>query len=139
MQKKHIWIVITILYCAAIFITTASPSMTGNSTKSFIAEILKLTPEQAATLNFLFRKSVHLCAFGVLALLIYQCFDREKYVWPWILTIVYAATDELHQAFIPSRTGSIIDVGIDSLGAIIALTLARVYMEFRKSKLQKEH
>lgn len=48
--------------------------------------------------------------------------------WSWPLArlamcvaALYAATDELHQAFVPSRTGSAIDVLIDSAGAILGV------------------
>ena len=34
----------------------------------------------------------------------------------------YGALDELHQAFVPGRTASSIDLGYDFLGAALALT-----------------
>jgi len=36
---------------------------------------------------------------------------------------VFAASDEFHQSFIPSRTASVKDVMIDTCGAAIALAL----------------
>ena len=41
----------------------------------------------------------------------------------WALTTAYAATDELHQLFVPGRTGRIIDVGIDAAGALLGIAL----------------
>ncbi len=39
----------------------------------------------------------------------------------WLLTIVYAFTDEFHQSFTPGRNSTIMDAGIDSLGSLIGL------------------
>lgn len=38
-----------------------------------------------------------------------------------LISVVYAGLDELHQAFVSSRTGSVSDVGIDSIGAGLGL------------------
>ncbi len=42
------------------------------------------------------------------------------------LTVLYAATDELHQAFVPSRMPSILDWSADALGAVFAQLLLLV-------------
>lgn len=45
-------------------------------------------------------------------------------VAPWLAwgcAILYAFTDEFHQSFVPGRTPSLIDVGIDTIGAFIGL------------------
>lgn len=36
------------------------------------------------------------------------------------ITVLFAAADELHQYFVPGRTGCLRDVGIDSIGIILA-------------------
>ena len=42
-----------------------------------------------------------------------------------MLTLAYAAGDELHQAFVPGRSGRPVDVAIDALGAVAALVVIR--------------
>ncbi|MCJ7842244.1 VanZ family protein [Lederbergia sp. NSJ-179] len=121
MKKRHIWLAAAMLVCVAIFITTASPASTGGQTKLFILKILPISEEVAASLNVLFRKLVHLTAFGFLAILFYNSFEKNRFLIAWGLTTFYAATDEFHQVFIPERTGSWLDVGLDSLGALLAL------------------
>jgi VanZ family protein len=37
------------------------------------------------------------------------------------IAVLYAATDEFHQNFVPNRTGSLKDVGIDTAGALLGL------------------
>ena len=41
-------------------------------------------------------------------------------LWTIITVILYALSDEFHQSFIPSRTASIVDVGIDAFGGILS-------------------
>jgi VanZ family protein len=41
--------------------------------------------------------------------------------WVWALTILYAASDEFHQTFVPGRGPSLIDILIDALGAFFGL------------------
>ena len=41
----------------------------------------------------------------------------------WAFCILYAASDELHQLFVPGRAGLITDVCIDSAGALLGILL----------------
>jgi VanZ family protein len=40
----------------------------------------------------------------------------------WTITLLYAFTDETHQAFVPGRSSSIFDVGVDGIGALAGLS-----------------
>ena len=76
-------------------------------------------------LDFVVRKLGHMLVFGVGALLLWHAFARSGFRQPlagaFITAIVYAASDEVHQAFVPGRDPSFVDVGIDSTGAFVAL------------------
>jgi VanZ family protein len=39
----------------------------------------------------------------------------------WLLTVLFGASDELHQAFVPGRQSSLIDIGIDAIGAFFGV------------------
>jgi len=39
----------------------------------------------------------------------------------FLLSAAFGGADEFHQTFVPSRTGSLVDVGWDCLGAVLAL------------------
>lgn len=90
------------------------------------------------TWHFVLRKSGHVVGYGVLSLLLYRAWratipvrgdPRWSIVWSMIafcMTGLVASLDEWHQTFLPSRSGSIHDVLLDStagLGAQIALFL----------------
>ncbi|MCJ8007562.1 VanZ family protein [Lederbergia wuyishanensis] len=121
MNKRYLWLIAAIVWCIAIFIATASPSSTGSNTQSILVKFFHFTKEDAQMWNLVFRKCVHLSAFGLLAILFYNGLQKNRFWFAWLLTTLYAATDELHQVFIPERTGALLDVGIDSIGALIAL------------------
>lgn len=42
-------------------------------------------------------------------------------VFASVFSLLYALSDEYHQTFIQGRSGSLIDVGIDNIGIIIAI------------------
>ena len=45
----------------------------------------------------------------------------------WLAAGIFAASDELHQSFVPSRTASPIDVMIDICGALVGLAICSTF------------
>ncbi len=43
-----------------------------------------------------------------------------------VISVLWAVGDELHQAFVPSRSPSITDVGIDTLGVLLGQILGGI-------------
>ena len=65
----------------------------------------------------------------------------EARPWRWrhagltlLIVFLYAATDELHQLFVPTREGTIRDVLIDTTGAAIGLFVVWAILQFRVCK-----
>lgn len=79
--------------------------------------------------DFWLRKTAHMVEYGILLLLVYRALIKQKLAtWRPKLALLaatvaigYGVTDELHQLFIPTRTGKVVDIGIDALGVGIAL------------------
>jgi len=74
-------------------------------------------------------KIIHIIEYGVLNLLVFLALDRTAdipFVWKMIysvaITILYGLTDELHQVFVPGRSGKLIDIAANLIGCIIAQT-----------------
>ena len=66
--------------------------------------------------------------FGILALLAWRALTgttawRRPWAWAFVLTVLYAASDELHQGFVAGRHPSAVDVAIDASGALLALVI----------------
>ena len=81
-------------------------------------------------LDFVIRKIGHMGVFGILALLVWRALGmttpwRRPRTWIVALgvTALYAITDELHQGLVAGRHPSPVDVGIDTAGALIAITV----------------
>jgi VanZ family protein len=83
------------------------------------------------TLQLVTRKAGHFTEYAILASLLARAFRtsshellRKRWLWLSLLLVVaYSLTDEFHQTFVASRTGSIYDSMIDSLGGLTALAL----------------
>lgn len=89
---------------------------------------------QLGRLDFIARKAAHMLGYGLLAVSFWYAFGwrTNRQVLAWLLAVLYALTDEVHQAFIPGRHPWWADVLIfDALGAIIGLWLA--------SRIQARH
>ncbi len=51
---------------------------------------------------------------------------RRSLVWPLLIVMAFAISDELHQAFIPKRSPQLSDLAVDMLGAVCALSLIQL-------------
>ena len=79
------------------------------------------------TLDVLFKKLGHVAVFSLLAIAYLRAVHRfsRPYLLAWILTALYAASDEYHQSLVPGRTPSVMDVLIDVSSAFVALAFIR--------------
>lgn len=79
--------------------------------------------------ELMFRKFAHLFVYGTLAFLLARALTG--YGWKLrrimgmglFLCILYAASDEIHQSFVPGRFCKVRDVALDSLGSALVLSL----------------
>jgi VanZ family protein len=46
----------------------------------------------------------------------------KNYLFAFVLAVLYALTDEWHQAFVPGRSASLLDSGVDAIGALVGLS-----------------
>ncbi|MBB6635114.1 VanZ family protein [Cohnella thailandensis] len=125
-MKRKIWVMIPILWCGIIFYFTQSPLFTSASTDGKIAAFFGISDGQVVNaLNYLSRKSAHFLLFALLAVFIKSMLNEAKrsYWLAWIGASAYGVTDELHQVFVEGRGPSILDAGIDSAGAGVALLI----------------
>ena len=112
-----------------------SAAHTGSILEQILTAILghPLSRERFDLLHFLIRKTAHLTEYAILGALLFRAVRRERAGWRlrWAVAAVaiaacVAASDEWHQSFVPTRTPSVIDVGIDTAGAATAQILIRL-------------
>ena len=53
----------------------------------------------------------------------------------FLVCIVYALSDEFHQYFVLGRDASVLDIALDSVGAILGLAVFRTYQMITKRLL----
>lgn len=138
-----------VLIWMAFMFTASTDLLSAEHTSRFLVPFLRwLKPDISwATIvqvHFLIRKGAHLTEYAILAVLLWRALRFHRVgvrhsLWPQaaialVVAIVFAATDEYHQAFVPSRGSSPVDVMIDSCGAALGLAL-RWGIGRRKPKL----
>jgi VanZ family protein len=139
-----------LLWMLVIFIASGDQT-SFQHTSRFIEPLLhwllpSLAPETVHTAVVLVRKAAHVSEYAVLTVLVWRLVNKYRpttggtYVWrniclTLIVVVLYAASDEFHQLFVPSREASVRDVLIDSSGAILALILIRLAARLRRQRL----
>lgn len=99
-----------------------------------ILDLLRVTVSAHTfdVLHFCLRKLAHMTEYGMFSLLIYASF-LETIDFEWrprlalrsiVIAALYSLTDEYHQSFVQGRTASIVDCGIDTVGASISTLMA---------------
>lgn len=95
---------------------------------------LRFVPD--AAFDFVIRKVGHMGIFGTLALLVWRAAAingwRRSWVWAIVLSIAFAATDELHQGLVPGREAALSDLAIDMLGVLLSVAGGLVLLQARK-------
>ena len=94
----------------------------------------------------LVRKGAHFSEYallgGLLCLLCRSYALSHARLVAWLVATIYAGTDELHQLWVSERSGSIVDVGIDSAGALfgvlVAWALVWAWMRCRRRRNARE-
>ncbi len=93
----------------------------------FVSSQSSLPQAPDTLLDLILKKGLHMAAYGVLAGLFCRALSghpmRLRAGMSWLLAVLYAASDEYHQTFVPGRHGQLMDLGFDGLGALIALWL----------------
>lgn len=135
-MNRKIYIGLSICWMMFIFYMSNQPSTVSSSQSGGFINMLCNIPIIGIVLEnlmkiglaeFLIRKSAHIFLYFVLAILLYMVVKRRSnikdYLLAFILTTLYACTDEFHQLFIPGRSGEFRDILVDSTGALIGLLL----------------
>lgn len=71
------------------------------------------------TWDLVLRKIAHAAEYAVLALLLLRAVERKGPAAA--VAIAYAASDEIHQAFVPGRQAALRDVFIDAAGVLLGI------------------
>ena len=93
-----------------------------------------MSPGTLAEVHHLFRKTCHLTEYAIFGWLVWRAIRRpvrnDLRPWSWAeaglalaVVFAYAASDEFHQMFVPTRTPLVTDVLIDTTGGLAMMLL----------------
>lgn len=91
--------------------------------------------------DMVLRKIAHMAEYTILAMLLLRAFsqtDKMRFydmIPVFLIAVLYACSDEIHQASVLGRHGSIWDVGIDMIGVCFGIML--YWLVRRKKEIQK--
>jgi VanZ family protein len=129
---------------AALILAASSDLFSPSHTADWIEQLTSrvgygLDPNTLVLVNHILRKTGHLTSYGILSALSFRALRGEQRRWTlrWAINAVamvllVASIDEFHQSFIPSRTGTLQDVLLDTAGATLMQITIRVLL-FRAS------
>ena len=138
-QKIVPWILV-LLWMILIFLFSHQPAAESAKLSSGITEkilmvinkiVPKLSIDQGSFSHFI-RKAAHFGVYFVLGFLVVNALiisNRPKntlsrldiFLIGLFVSVLYAISDEVHQLFIPGRSGELRDVLLDSLGSVTGI------------------
>ncbi len=136
-----------VIWMALIFSASADSHSYEHSSR-FVEPFLhwlfpQMSQSWVETIHLFIRKCAHLTEYAMLALLLWRAVRRpvknDPRPWNWrearlalLLVALYAASDEFHQLFVPSRDAAVLDVLIDTVGGAAGLLALWLFGRWRK-------
>ena len=127
----------------AVISTLSTDAFSAEHTGSIILPLLQwlwphVGPAALDLLHAGIREAAHLTEYGIFAVLWYRVVRHPGQSWQpraallaVLLAAAFVSVDEFHQRFVPSRGASVADVGLDTGGALVGLSLCAWWERIR--------
>jgi VanZ family protein len=121
-----------LLWAAFIFVMSTD-TFSAHHTSIILEPLIRwlaprLSEDDVEFVHFVIRKSAHFAEYFIFGVFLYRAvrgaYKGWRWTWgltAWFMAACYSGLDEIHQAFIASRTASPYDSLIDSSGAFVAM------------------
>lgn len=150
MIRKVIKVILVLLWMVMIFLLSNEEAVKSSkksdgliirSVELFTGKSLSVQEKEKVLRYLVFpvRKCAHLSLYLILGILVisllreYMVINNKLVFWALLICFLYACSDEIHQLFVPGRSGEVRDVLIDTLGSILGASF--YYLVFRKKKM----
>lgn len=157
--KRHAKLLISLLLVFQMLFIFAMSSFGSDSSNAQSSQIIQVLHQvfpnlssrtsglDASVLTFIVRKTAHFTEYAILGILFYffyrQTLPQKNGLQLFVLAILssflYACTDEIHQLFVPGRSGQFTDVLVDTLGAFCGCLLLLAIRRLRKAWRARRH
>lgn len=144
--ERRVWLMAyapLFVWIGVIFLLSSDSGSMSNTSR-FVRPILVFLFPSADETTLLFyhgivRKLAHFTEYAILGALALRAFAELKYrhVLSLMIVVAVAFADEFGQSFRPSRTASIVDVGIDITGGLTMISVLYLISRSRKSEADK--
>ncbi|CAG9623260.1 VanZ family protein [Sutcliffiella rhizosphaerae] len=120
-----------------------SANLSGGITHFIREAIQKLAPEadlNMESLSYFIRKNAHFFAYMILGVLLVNALRStgvkfwKSILFAFTISVLYAISDEIHQLFVPGRSGQVSDVILDSVGALVGIGIYTLILSLKRSK-----
>lgn len=136
---KIVFLCMLVLWMALIFYMSAKDAGESSemssplaiwTAKTIVPGYADMTAEQqekvVSTVEVIIRKGGHFTEYAILGALMYIVINmyavkKKSFILSLLLSALYAASDEIHQYFVPGRACMFGDVLIDSSGALVGI------------------
>jgi VanZ family protein len=141
-MRLFIKYLLAVAWLLLIFALSHEPAGESSARSAVIVDaVAGLAPFASEFLTFLVRKSAHIVAFFTLGVLVYNVVRSYKLQAKYVIAIsiacvlAYAIFDEVHQLFVPGRSGEVRDVLLDTAAGAIGVCV--FYLAYRRAQLVK--
>ena len=150
--KKIILGLLIIVWMATIFIFSSQGSKKSKGTSTNAIEFIvdkfydtsnmteKEKAEKIENLQRPIRKLAHFSIYtigGAITMVFVNRLkldNKKKILYSFTFCLIYALTDEIHQYFVPGRSCEVLDVAIDSVGALLGILITYSIIKFISKK-----
>ena len=143
-KKIVVWIALLSVMIAIYLFSSQNADASDSLSEGLLYKILEraidsftqmedgIKAEIISQYNRLIRKCAHYSIYALLGFILSRLWSfyntKGKPCWRVLLTgALYAVTDEVHQLFVSGRSGSIVDVLIDTAGVFSGIVLFNIF------------
>jgi VanZ family protein len=127
-QRFIIYSILALLYAAAIFILSSMPTIPLPSQYYELP-----SPDKLSHTALYFGLTILLCLS--LSNAANPIISERTIILSFTIGTVYGILDEVHQAFVPGRTATLIDIAFDILGTLVAIAIFWYYERWQNKKV----
>ena len=143
--RKRLWRYAPLVVWMLLIFIASTGELSASNTSRILRPLLiwlfpKISEEALLRTHFFVRKAAHFTEYAILAIFAARAFISSSQRWlrrAWffvalLVIVLYSLSDEFHQTFVATRTGSVYDSFIDMAGGLTALLLYAAWRRRRR-------